>query len=79
MRIDLHILYTIAVCRVCPICRTASDNPRIECRVTVDDGRVSQAANAKRAKGPRRKGQGQGEGEREKGERERGARERLVN
>lgn len=66
IRIDLHILYTIAVCRVCPICRTAS-----ECRVTVDDGRVSQAANAKRAKGPRRKGQGQGEGEREKGERER--------
>lgn len=39
--------------------------------MTVDDGRVSQAANAKRAKGPRRKGQGQGEGERETGERER--------
>lgn len=38
--------------------------------MTVDDGRVSQAANAKRAKGPRRKGQGQGEGERKGRERE---------
>lgn len=47
--------------------------------MTVDDGRVSQAANAKQAKGPRRKGQGQGEREREKREREREAGERLVN